>query len=75
MMIARLRSQPVPIRQYRPDVPEPVEKALTKALQTNPDDRFTTAIEFGDALSGAGGSGSSTASSGGFLSKLRGKLS
>ena len=74
MMIARLRSQPVPIRQYRPDVPEPVERALTKALQTNPDDRFMTAIEFGDALTG-GGSGSSAASSGGFLSKLRGKLS
>ncbi len=74
MMIARLRSQPVPIRQYRPDVPEPVERALTKALQTNPDDRYMTAIEFGDALTG-GGSGSSAASSGGFLSKLRGKLS
>jgi len=74
MMIARLRSQPVPIRQHRPDVPEPVERALTKALQTNPDDRFMTAIEFGDALTG-GGSGSSAASSGGFLSKLRGKLS
>src|SRR5881296_3685392 len=60
MMIARLRSQPIPIRQYRPDVPEPVEKALTKALQTNPDDRFTTAIEFGDALSGGGSAAPST---------------
>src|SRR5216684_3299669 len=49
MMIARLRSQAIPIRQYRPDVPDPVEKALTKALQTNPDDRFTTAIEFSEA--------------------------
>src|SRR2546429_2369200 len=74
MMIARLRSQPVPIRQYRPDVPEPVERALSKALQTNPDDRYMTALEFGDALTG-GGSGNSAASSGGFLSKLRGKLS
>ena len=74
MMIARLRSQPVPIRQYRPDVPEPVERALSKALQTNPDGRYMTAIEFGDALTG-GGSGNSAASSGGFLSKLRGKLS
>jgi len=71
MMIARLRSQPVPIRQHRPDVPEPVEKALTKALQTNPDDRFTTAIEFGDALSGD----SSAASSSSFLGKLREKFS
>jgi serine/threonine-protein kinase len=71
MMIARLRSQPIPIRQYRSDVPEPVEKALTKALQTNPDDRFTTALEFGDALSGGG----SPASSSGFLGKLKEKFS
>jgi serine/threonine-protein kinase len=71
MMIARLRSQPVPIRQYRPDVPEPVEKALTKALQTNPDDRFTTAIEFGEALSGGG----SAASTGGIFGKLKEKFS
>ncbi len=75
MMIARLRSQPVPIRQYRRDVPEPVEKALTKALQTNPDDRFTTAIEFGDALTGGSGSGGSTPSSAGFLGKLKEKFS
>lgn len=71
MMIARLRSQPIPIRQYRSDVPEPVEKALTKALQTNPDDRFTTAIEFGHALTGGG----SSESSGGFLGKLKEKFS
>jgi hypothetical protein len=55
-------------------VPEPVEKALTKALQTNPDDRFVTAIEFGDALSG-GSSGSTSSSGGGFLGKLREKFS
>src|SRR6266513_169863 len=55
MMIARLRSQPVPIRSLRSDVPDAVEKALTKALQTNPDDRFATAIEFAEALTGTGG--------------------
>src|SRR6202008_3722649 len=54
MMIARLRGQPVPVRQYKPDFPAKLEKALTKALQTNPDDRFTTAIEFAEALTGAG---------------------
>ncbi|HLZ46617.1 MAG TPA: serine/threonine-protein kinase [Gemmatimonadales bacterium] len=69
MMIARLRSQAIPIRQYRPDVPEPVEKALTKALQTNPDDRFTTAIEFGDALTGG------AAESSGFFGKLKERFS
>jgi serine/threonine-protein kinase len=71
MMIARLRSQPVPIRQLRPDVPDAVEKALTKALQTNPDDRFATSIEFGEALTGGG----SAESSGGFLGKLKEKFS
>jgi serine/threonine-protein kinase len=54
MMIARLRSQPIPIRQLRPDVPAPVEKALTRALQTNPDDRFGTALEFAEALTATG---------------------
>jgi len=69
MMIARLRSQPVPIRTLRADVPDAVEKALTKALQTNPDDRFATAIELADALTGT------PESSGGFLGKLKEKFS
>jgi eukaryotic-like serine/threonine-protein kinase len=72
MMIARLRSQPQSVRTLRPDVPEPVEKALTKALQTNPDDRFGTAIEFGNALSGDSGG---SAQSPGFFGKLREKFS
>jgi serine/threonine-protein kinase len=70
MMIARLRSQPQPVRQLRPDVPEVVEKALHKALQTNPDDRFTTALEFGDALAGIAPPAAS-----GFLGKLKQKFS
>jgi len=69
MMIARLRSQPVPIRSLRSDVPDAVEKALTKALQTNPDDRFATALEFAAALT------STQESSGGFLGKLKEKFS
>ena len=68
MMIARLRSHPMPIRQLRADVPPPVERALTKALQTNPDHRFATALEFGDALTGLG------ESSGGLFGKLKEKF-
>jgi eukaryotic-like serine/threonine-protein kinase len=75
MMIARLRSQPQSVRTLRPDVPAPVEKALTKALQTSPDDRFATAIEFGDALSGMGPSTSPTGGGGGFFGKLKEKFS
>ena len=70
MMIARLRSQPLAIRTLRPDVPDAVEQALTKALQTNPDDRFTTAIEFAEALTG-----SAPSSGSGFLGKLKEKFS
>src|SRR5213083_2627667 len=66
MMIARLRGQPTPIRQLRADTPPAVEKALTKALQTSPDDRFTTALEFAQALSGG-----ASESSGGFFGKLK----
>jgi serine/threonine protein kinase len=70
MMIARLRSQPIAIRTLRPDVPDAVERALTKALQTNPDDRFTTAIEFAEALTG-----SAPTSGSGFLGRLKEKFS
>lgn len=68
MMIARLRGQPTPIRQLRADTPPAVEKALTKALQTSPEHRFTTALEFAEALIGSG------ESSGGLLGKLKGKF-
>ena len=68
MMIARLRSQPIPVRQLRADVPPAVEKALARALQTNAEDRFATALEFADALTG------SSESSGGLFGKLKEKF-
>ena len=68
MMIARLRGRPTPIRQLRADTPPAVEQALAKALQTSPDDRFTSALEFAEALTGSG------ESSGGLLGKLKGKF-
>src|SRR5687767_3783381 len=72
MMIARLRSDPMPIRRMRPelDIPEPVEKVLNKALSRNPDDRYQTVVEFGDALSAAAGG---PAAEGGLLGKLFGR--
>jgi serine/threonine protein kinase len=68
MMIARLRGQPTPVRQLRADTPPAIEKALTKALQTNPDDRYTTALEFADALTAGESSG------GGLFGKLKEKF-
>ncbi|OYV67487.1 MAG: hypothetical protein B7Z72_09570, partial [Gemmatimonadetes bacterium 21-71-4] len=42
MMIARLRSDPVPLRKMRPDLPFPeaVERVLNKAMARNPDERY-----------------------------------
>jgi serine/threonine-protein kinase len=61
MMIARLRAEPTPIRQKRPDLnfPEGVEKVLLKGMARNADDRYATALEFAQALAegAAGASG------------------
>jgi eukaryotic-like serine/threonine-protein kinase len=65
MMIARLRGQPLKLRQLRTDAPEVLEKALARAMESNPDARYNTALEFGDALAPSG--------EGGFLAKLKGK--
>jgi Tol biopolymer transport system component len=53
-IIARvLVEKPRPIRAERPAVPEYVELAVNRALETIPADRWSTAQEFSDALSGA----------------------
>ncbi len=58
-MIARLRSEPVPLRRLHPDMtfPEAVEQVLIKALARNPDDRYQTALEFAEAFARAAGTG------------------
>ena len=50
MMIARLRGQPLKLRQLRPDLSEGLERALGRALETNPDARYGSALEFAAAL-------------------------
>jgi serine/threonine protein kinase len=54
-MIARLRSDPIPLRKVRGDLQfsEAVEEVLRKAMQRNPDDRYQTALEYADALTRA----------------------
>src|SRR5437763_2159523 len=66
MMIARLRGRPLKLRQLRPDLPEGLERTLGRALESNPEARNTTALEFADALS--------TFHEGGLLSKIKEKL-
>jgi serine/threonine-protein kinase len=50
MMIARLRGAPIPLRQYRTDLPAGLEKVLMKSMDANPDNRYADAREFGRAL-------------------------
>jgi serine/threonine-protein kinase len=66
MMIARLRGQPLKLRQLRADAPEGLEKALARAMESNPDARYHTALEFAQALTESG--------AGGFFSKIKEKL-
>ena len=55
MLLARLRSHPIPISEMRPDLgfPAEIEKVITRALQRLPAERYATAPEFAAALSAA----------------------
>jgi serine/threonine-protein kinase len=54
MMIARLRSEPVPLRQAAPSRGlEAVERVVGKAMQRDPNDRYQTAPEFATAIAAA----------------------
>jgi hypothetical protein len=59
------------LRRARPDLefPPAFEKALMKAIETEPNDRYQTALEFAKALEeGFGGGG---AAAGGVMGKLK----
>jgi serine/threonine-protein kinase len=74
MMIARLRSEPMTLRQARPELalPERVEQVLLKGMSRDPDDRYASAPEFASALSAAA-AGGSAASEGGLMGRLFGR--
>jgi len=71
MMIARLRSDPIPLRRMRADLtfPEAVERVLNKALQRAPDARHQTTLEFAEAFTAAAVDGPSPSDS-----RILGKL-
>ncbi len=50
MMIARLRGKPVPLRAVRKDFSKALEAVLMTSMATEPDNRYATAWEFGEAL-------------------------
>jgi serine/threonine protein kinase len=59
IMIARLRSEPTPIRAARADLnfPAAVERVMLKSMERDPADRYQTAPEFAAALADAAKSG------------------
>jgi len=72
MMIARLRSDPIPLSQRRPGMqfPEAVEKVLAKGMARNSEDRYATTLEFADALKAAVGGGGN---GGGMIGRMLGR--
>lgn len=75
MMIARLRSEPVPLRKIRPDLdlPESVERVLKRAMERNPDDRYQTTLEFAEAFEAAANERIARPVDGGFFGRLFGR--
>jgi serine/threonine-protein kinase len=73
-MIARLRSDPIPLRQMKPELnlPESIEKVIAKALSRDPDGRYPTALEYAAALETAIKPGQGR-SEGGVLGRLFGR--
>ena len=74
-MIARLRSDPIPLRQMKPELnlPEGLEKAISKALSRDPDGRYPTTLEFASALELALKPSAAKPEGGGMLGRLFGR--
>lgn len=75
MMIARLRGKPIPLRQFRADLPAKLEKVLLKAMDADPNGRYKTAQEFGEALKTANSNDDGDEGGGGVFSRLKKSLS
>jgi len=75
MMIARLRSDPIPLRKMRTDLmfSEAVERVINKALQRGPEARYQTTLEFAEALAAAAEDGGSAPPDSRILGKLFGR--
>ena len=53
MLVKQATERPRPIRERRPDVPSYLAVAIDRALAKRPEDRWSDAAEFRDALDGA----------------------
>jgi serine/threonine-protein kinase len=72
IMIARLKSEPTPIRTARPDLdfPAAVERVLQKSMERDPAERYHTAPEFATAMAEAA---EPPRGSGGMLDRIFGR--
>lgn len=50
MLIAHLNQQPPPLRDFNPDITEPIEKVVLKALNKRPAERYNSVKEFAQAF-------------------------
>jgi serine/threonine protein kinase/Flp pilus assembly protein TadD len=50
VIMKRFSETPAPLRTACPGLPEVVERAIMKALERNPEDRFATTLQFAQAL-------------------------
>jgi formylglycine-generating enzyme required for sulfatase activity len=50
VLTAHLTTPPAPVHLLRPEVPQALSSALSRALAKEPDARYASAAEFGDAL-------------------------
>ena len=64
LMAARFTTPPRPLRSFRPDIPESVERAIATAMHREPADRWQTAEDFAAALALPTATGSHDVSSG-----------
>jgi len=53
VLAAHLTTPPLPLSEVRPEVPVHVSRAIARALSKQPEERFVTAHDFAEALSGS----------------------
>lgn len=56
-MLARLKSEPLRLRQVRPDLPAKLEAVIARTLQPHPEDRYASMNELAAALQSVGTTG------------------
>jgi serine/threonine protein kinase len=53
VLMKQINEPPLPLDQYRPDLPPAASRAVLKALAKNPEERFTSCAQFLEALAAA----------------------